>query len=109
MISFVRASGEVVVSVVLEMSFCCWGGGVVLMVLVAEVVVLVAGVLVAGVLVAGVVVVAVVVPVACLVGGSLEDSGGFFWLGVLGVWGDQLSQVLIDLWVWGWRGVWWWC
>ena len=78
-ISFVRASGEVVVSVVLEMSFCCWGGGVVLMVLVAEVVVLVAEVvvLVAGVLVAGVVVVAVVVPVACLVGDSLGDLGVF--------------------------------
>ena len=69
-ISFVRASGEVGGSVVLEVSFCCWGGAVVLMVFVAGV-----EVLVAGVVMVGVVVVAVVLPVACLVGGSSEDSG----------------------------------
>ena len=75
-IIFVRASGEVGVCVVLEMSFCCWCGAVVLMVFVAGVVVLVAGV----------VVVVVVVPVACLVGGSLEDLGGGFVVGcVVGV------------------------
>ena len=70
-ISFVRASGEAWVSVVLEMSFCCWGGAVVLMVFVARVVVLVAGVV-------------VVVPVACLVGGSLEELGGGLVVGCVG-------------------------